>query len=107
MEPSPNQPTIHFRLHELCERLEVSHRDARCICERGWLPASVDPEPGRGNHRRLTPAQAVGLGIVLKLKVCGVQTPKAARIRWLFDAAFRTARLQSPCGWSLTSPRAC
>jgi hypothetical protein len=74
-----NQETC-FRLQDLCERLDVDYRDARYICERALLPEGVAREPGRGNHRRLTPAQAVWLGMVLKLKACGINTPKAAQI---------------------------
>jgi hypothetical protein len=73
-------PTAGLRLQELCQRLNVSYRDARYICERNWLPAGVAREPGRGNHRHLSPRQAIWLGIVLKLKACGVRTEKAAGI---------------------------
>jgi hypothetical protein len=73
-------PTTRFRLQELCQRLNVSYRDARYLCEKNWLPAGVAREPGRGNHRQLNPRQAVWLGIVLKLKACGVRTEMAARI---------------------------
>src|SRR5262249_37301211 len=69
-----------FQLRELCTRLGVSYRDARYVCEKGWLPAGVAPQPGRGNHRQLTPAQAVWLGIVLRLKACGLTTRAAARV---------------------------
>lgn len=69
-----------FRIQDLCNRLNVSYRDARYICEKAWLPEGVEREPGRGNHRRLTPAQAVWLGIVLKLKAAGVKTGMAAKI---------------------------
>ena len=80
MAQQTNDHAPFFRLQELCERLGVMYRDARYICEKGWLPVGVDPEPGRGNHRWLTPAQAVWLGIVLKLKACGVRTKRAAQI---------------------------
>lgn len=69
-----------FRIQDLCDRLNVPYRDARYICEKAWLPDGVEREPGRGNHRRLTAAQAVWLGIVLKLKASGVQTAMAAKI---------------------------
>ena len=67
-------------LGELCRRLDVSYRDARYVLEQGLLPAGVDAEPDRGNHRRLTPGQAFWLGIVLKLKESGIKAPLAAKI---------------------------
>ena len=75
-----DHPTAGFQLQELCERLGVSYREARYVCEKGWLPPGVEAQPGRGHHRRLTARQAVWLGVVLKLKACGVQTPAAARV---------------------------
>ena len=60
MARQPNDQAPCFRLQDLCERLGLSYRDARYICEKGWLPAGVDREPGLGNHRWLTPAQADG-----------------------------------------------
>jgi hypothetical protein len=92
----PSEPAPQLGLQELCARLGVSYRDARYVCEKGWLPSGVDPEPGRGNHRRLTPAQAVWLGIVLKLKACGVRTGKAARIAAFADGVKGPART---LGW--------
>jgi hypothetical protein len=85
-----------FRLQDVCGRLGVSYRDARYICEKSWLPEGVEREPGRGNHRWLTPAQAVWLGIVLKLKAAGLKTSKAAQI-----AAFATRVQEYSCngGW--------
>ncbi len=80
MAHPPQEPPHHLRLQELCERLGVPYRDARYFCERGWLPEGIDPGPGRGNHRLLTPAQAVWLGVVLKLKACGVRTRLAAQV---------------------------
>jgi hypothetical protein len=78
--PVIDKPAIRFRLQELCQRLNVSYRDARYICEKEWLPADVARDPGRGNHRKLSPRQAVWLGLVLKMKACGVRTERAARI---------------------------
>lgn len=72
--------TRRFQLQELCQRLNVAYRDGRYVCEKNWLPVGVASEPGRGNHRQLNPRQAVWLGIVLKLKACGVRTEMAARI---------------------------
>jgi hypothetical protein len=78
--PIIDKPSIQFGLQELCQRLNVSYRDARYICEKEWLPDDVAREPGRGNHRKLSPRQAVWLGLVLKMKACGVRTENAARI---------------------------
>ena len=67
-------------LGELCRRIGAPPRHARYLLEEGILPAGVEPEPGHGNHRRLSPAQAFWLAIVLRLKASGVQAPLAARI---------------------------
>jgi hypothetical protein len=74
------EPSATMLLGELCRRLDIPYRDARYVLEQGLLPAGVDPEPDRGNHRRLTHAQAFWLGIVLKLKQSGIKTPLAAKI---------------------------
>jgi hypothetical protein len=76
-------------LGELCRRLDVPYRAARYILEEGLLPEGVDPDPDRGNHRRLSPAQAFWLGIVLKLKLSAIKTPLAAQIA---DFAKRVVR---------------
>jgi hypothetical protein len=76
----PDQHTPRFRLQDVCQCLGVSYRDARYLCEQNWLPEGVDREPGRGNHRQLTAAQAVWLGIVLKLKASGVNARMAAQV---------------------------
>jgi len=80
MTPVSDPQTGSFTLQQLCKRLRLSYREARYVCERGWLPKGVDVDPGRGNHRRLTRHQAVWLGVVLKLKACGVRTSQAAEI---------------------------
>lgn len=73
-------PATPIQLGELCRRLDVPYRHARYVLEEGILPEGVDPDPERGHHRQLTPAQAFWLGIVLKLKQSAVKTPLAARI---------------------------
>jgi len=73
-------PAPAIRLGELCRRLDVPYRHARYVLEEGILPEGVEPQPERGHHRQLTPAQAFWLGIVLKLKQSAVKTPLAARI---------------------------
>jgi hypothetical protein len=60
--------------------LDLPYRDARYLLEKFWLPRGAARTPGRGNHRRLNAGQAVRLGLVLKLKVCGLKSPHAARI---------------------------
>src|SRR4051794_28808773 len=73
-------PSAPIQLGELCRRLDVPYRHARYVLEEGLLPEGVEPDPERGHHRQLTPAQAFWLGIVLKLKQSAVKTPLAARI---------------------------
>ena len=73
-------PIAPIQLGELCRRLDVPYRHARYVLEEGLLPEGVDPDPERGHHRQLTPAQAFWLGIVLKLKQSAVKTPLAAQI---------------------------
>lgn len=73
-------PAEPIQLGELCRRLDVPYRHARYVLEEGLLPEGVEPDPERGHHRQLTPAQAFWLGIVLKLKQSAVRTPLAARI---------------------------
>jgi hypothetical protein len=85
-------PAEPIPLGELCRRLDVPYRQARYVLERGLLPEGVDPSPDRGHHRRLTPAQAFWLGIVLRLKLAAVQTPLAARVA---DFAARAVRAVS------------
>jgi hypothetical protein len=69
-----------FQMQDLCRRLGVPVRDARYVCEKNWLPPGVPQDPGRGNHRLLTPRQAMWLGIVLKFKAAGIKTPLAVRV---------------------------
>jgi hypothetical protein len=69
-----------IQVGELCRRLDVPYRHARYVLEEGILPTGVAPEPQRGHHRQLTPAQAFWLGIVLKLKQSAIRTPLAAKI---------------------------
>ena len=57
-----------MKVGELCERLDVSYRDARYVLEEGILPKGVDENPGKGDHRDLTNDQAFWLAIVLLLK---------------------------------------
>jgi hypothetical protein len=80
MTRSAAEQNMSFQMQELCQRLAVPYRDARYICERNWLPLGVERDPGRGNHRQLTAAQAMWLAVVLRLKVAGVKTPMAVRI---------------------------
>ena len=82
-------PAAPIQLGELCRRLDVPYRHARYVLEEGLLPEGVEPDPDRGHHRQLTPAQAFWLGIVLKLKQSAVRTPLAARIA---DFAKRAVR---------------
>lgn len=66
-----------MRVSELSERLGVPYRDVRYVLEQGVLPAGVNENPGRGEHRDLTPAQAFWLAIVLVLKQNGLKVPVA------------------------------
>jgi hypothetical protein len=76
---SADQPVL-LQIQDLCQRLGTPVRDARYLCEQNWLPRGVPPEPGRGNHRRLTIRQGMWLGIVLKLKAAGLKTPLAVQV---------------------------
>jgi len=67
-------------LGELCRRLDVLPRHAKYVLEEGFVPPGADHEPGTGNHRDLSPAQAFWMGIVLLLKKTGLRTELAARI---------------------------
>src|SRR6185436_545202 len=76
----PMHSSAPIQLGELCRRLDVPYRHARYVLEEGILPEGVAPDPERGHHRQLAPAQAFWLAIVLKLKQSAVQAPLAARI---------------------------
>jgi hypothetical protein len=80
MSATGSKTDTFFQLQDVCRLLDVGYRDARYLCEKNWLPRGVAREPGRGNHRQLTAAQAVRLGIILKLKACGMHAPMAAKI---------------------------
>ena len=69
-----------MKVGELCERLDVSYRDARYVLEEGILPKGVDENPGKGDHRDLTNDQAFWLAIVLLLKQNGVKPLIAGKI---------------------------
>jgi hypothetical protein len=69
-----------MKLGELCQRLNVPYRHARYALEEGILPSGVEENPGRGEHRDLTPAQSFWLGIVLMLKQNGLKTLLAGTI---------------------------
>src|SRR5438552_510689 len=79
-----------MQLGELCQRLGADYRQARYLLEQGMLPPGVDPEPDRGHHRQLTPAQCFWLAIVLKLKASGVRAALAAQIADFAREAVRT-----------------
>lgn len=79
----------HLQIGQLCARLGVPVRQARYLLEQGFVPKGVDPDPDRGNHRQLDPAQAFWLAVVLKLKQAGLGAPLAARIADLAEASFR------------------
>jgi len=98
MQSQWKQQAPRIRLQDLCARLEVPYRDARYFCEKSWLPEGVERDPGRGNHRQLTPAQAMWLGIVLKLKGSGVKPDKAAKIM-TFAARIREFTRNSGWDW--------
>src|SRR4051812_21388691 len=83
-------PTPPIPLGELSRRLDPPYRHARYVLEEGILPDGVEPDPERGHHRQLTPAQAFWLGIVLKLKQSAVRAPLAARIADFAKEAVRT-----------------
>lgn len=101
MKRPPKKPSSRMRLQELCRLLDVPYRDARYVCEKGWLPHGVSREPGRGNHRYLTPRQAIWLGVVLKLKYSGLKTHLAVRIA-KFAELFKTERSFAR-GWWISS----
>src|SRR3954468_11669797 len=81
----------------ICRRLGTPYRNARYVLEEGHLPTGAEPGPGHGHHRRLTPAQAFWLAIVLKLKDSAVKTPLAARIADFAREAVRSVGRQM--GW--------
>ena len=89
------QPTV--QLGEICLRLEVRERDARYVLEQGHIPKGVDGAPDSGNYRQFGPGQAFWLGMVLKLKAIGIQTPLAAKIANDAEESLRT--VTQNLGW--------
>jgi hypothetical protein len=89
------KPFTAIQIGELCHRLGVPYRDARYVLEEDLLPQGVEANPDRGNHRQLTPAQAFWLGMVLRLKASGVNTPMAAKIADFAMDAVQTASRRS------------
>jgi hypothetical protein len=69
-----------MKVGEFCERLKVPYRHVRYVLEEDILPSGVEKEPGRGEHRDLTAAQAFWLGIVLMLKQNGIKAALAGKI---------------------------
>ncbi|MCE9560841.1 MAG: helix-turn-helix domain-containing protein [Planctomycetes bacterium] len=69
-----------MRVGELAKQLQVPYRDVRYVLEQGVLPAGVEQNPGRGEHRDLDPSQSFWLAIVLMLKRNGVRVPDAQRV---------------------------
>ncbi|HEY2787272.1 MAG TPA: MerR family transcriptional regulator [Fimbriiglobus sp.] len=81
-----------MQVGRLADRLDVPYRDIRYLLEQGILPKGIAEKPGRGEHRDFTPAQAFWIGLVLKLKQCGIRAPAAKEIanfakRSVFKAA--------------------
>jgi hypothetical protein len=74
------ETTDTIQLHDICQCLRVRDRDARYVLERGFVPKGVDVKPASGNHRQFSAGQAFWLGLVLKLKASGINTPLAARL---------------------------
>ncbi len=89
-----------MQVGELCDRLQVKYRHARYVCEEGYLPKGVDPNPDKGHHRELGPAQAFWLGIVLKLKQSGVKTPLASQIADFAREGLRTVTQSLNWEWT-------
>jgi hypothetical protein len=80
-----------MQLGELCERLGIPYRQARYVLEENILPPGVEQAPQRGNPRELTLDQAFWLGIVLKLKECGMKAPTANMVASLTAGMFGRA----------------
>ena len=81
--------TRRIKLQDVCRALDVPERDVRYVLERGFVPAGVPEAPGSGQHRDFSPQQAFWLGMVLKLKRCGLGTPLAAQVADYADEALR------------------
>ena len=79
-----------MKVGELCSRLNVAYRHARYVLEEGILPQGVEENPGRGEHRDLTPAQAFWLAVVLVLKQSGMKTSLAATIAEMTSSILRS-----------------
>jgi hypothetical protein len=84
-------------LGELCRRIRVEQRHVRDVLKEGFLPNGVGPQPGPGNHRQLSPAQAFWFAIVLKLKASALRTPLAAEVADYARDALRSFARQ--LGW--------
>lgn len=96
VKTSSSDQLPELKLHEFCERVGCSYRDARYTLDRGVVPQGIDAAPGRGNHRQFDPAQAFYLGLVIKLKIAGIKLPVAARIvQW----ATKVQGMSSNLGW--------
>ena len=83
-----------MRLGELQRRLNVNYRHLRYLLERGILPKGVDPQPGSGVHRDLTPKQAYWLAITISLKANGLTAPLAGRLAEAIEDGLRGAARQ-------------
>jgi DNA-binding transcriptional MerR regulator len=69
-----------FKLHEICELLDVDYDGARYVLAQGVLPPGIESDPGSGNHRSFTQEQAVYLAVALRLKEAGVSIPRTKEI---------------------------
>ena len=104
--PAIERPISNVQLGEICLRLEVP--GARCpVRARAGVPKGVDGAPNSGNYRQFGPGQAFWLGMVLKLKAIGIQTPLAAKLANDAEESLRAVthnlgwdwRLRPLAGW--------
>ena len=92
-------PQKSIKLKELCRLLDVKERQASYVMERGFVPKGIEKTPDRGNHRYFRPHHAFWLGLLLKLKEHGIQTPLAATIATFSDEALRTLTQNLSWDW--------
>lgn len=86
-----------MRLGELVKRLDVSCREARYVLERHHADHWVQPTPGSGHHRQLTPGEAFALALLLRLRQSGLRPKDAQRVVELVEEGTRGVARQ--LGW--------
>lgn len=61
-----------IKLHEVCDRVSADYDEARYALARKVLPADLDVDHGRGNHRLFNWPQALHLAMALRLKMAQI-----------------------------------